>query len=76
MNKERRERLEEIHQRLLEIAGEIEEIAGEEEEAYDNLPAGIRDSERGQKMSDNVDNLYSVLTNMETIDDEIEQVLE
>ena len=76
MNKERRERLEEIHQRLLEIVGEIEEIAGEEEEAYDNLPDGIQDSERGQKMSDNVDTLYSILSSMESIDDEIEQVLE
>ena len=46
MNKERRERLEEIHRRLLEIAGEIEEIAGKRHTTTSPTEYGIVNEDR------------------------------
>ena len=40
-----------------EARGQLEEIAGEEREAVDNLPDGLRESERGERMEEIADSL-------------------
>jgi hypothetical protein len=48
--------------KLREIETEIEEVAAEEREAYDNLPEGLQNGERGEAMSaaaDALENAHS-----------------
>ena len=52
MNNTRRKELEKICCRLREVQADIELFQGEEEDAFDNLPEGIQDSERGETMED------------------------
>ena len=59
MNKDRRKRIEEVMLNLSESRVELESILEEEQEAFDNLPEGIQESERGEVMNEAIDNLQS-----------------
>lgn len=52
----------------VDLAGEIENIRDEEQEAYDNLPEGIQESDRGWQMEEAIDNLDSALQALEDIE--------
>ena len=57
MNKDRRKRIAEALT-LIEEAGDIlTEVRDEENEAYESLPEGIMNSERGEQMASNVDEI-------------------
>ena len=55
MNKERRKRIESLQDQIAEIQADLQWLKEEEEEAYDNLPDGIRDGERGDAMQEAID---------------------
>lgn len=57
MNKDRRERIQNIIDQLTDLETEIEKIQDEEQEAYDNLPESLQECEKGERMSDAIDNL-------------------
>lgn len=57
MNKERRTRIEKVIAQLETLKDEIADIGMEEDEAYNNLPEGIQDSDRGEAMQEAVENL-------------------
>lgn len=66
MNKQDRKQLEQALE-LLNSANEIiTMIKEQEEEKYDNLPGGIQDSERGEKLQEGIDNLYYAISDLET----------
>jgi len=75
MNKERRKWLGEVQDKLMDAQAEIEEIKDEEECAYDNLPEGIQDSERGEAMQDAIETLESVYDNIQDAIDNISELL-
>ncbi len=60
MNEDRRKRIEKIIEQL-------DSLREEEQDAYDNLPESIQDSERGESMTDNVDNLEEAKSTLESI---------
>ena len=71
---------EELHQQLVEafddlksqcdeLAGEVEQIKDEEQEAYDNMPEGLQQGERGQQASEAIENLDNALTALREIAD-------
>lgn len=65
MNNERRKELARAHH-LLEAARTIIISAkDEEDQAHDNLPDSLQDSEKGQKLSDNVDALDEIADSIE-----------
>lgn len=66
MNKQRRSVLREIIDRLYPIKDEIEAVMDEEQDAYDNLPDGIRESDRGETMADNVSELQDVIDSLDS----------
>lgn len=39
----------------------LENVRDEEEEAFDNMPEGLQDSERGDMMQDAIDNLDAIM---------------
>lgn len=57
MNKERRKRIQEICDALETHKETIEEITNDEQDAYDALPVGIQNSEKGEKMEEALDYL-------------------
>ena len=76
MNKARRKMLEGIINNLELQKDSLESVCEEEQEAYDNLPEGIQYSERGEAMSDNVNDMESVASDLEDIITTLQEVLE
>lgn len=83
MNKQRRKELNEActllcsAQESLERAKETLEFARDgEEESYENLPDGVKDSERGQDMYDNIEELDSIMYELDGLFDSVEEQIE
>ena len=57
MNKQRRSRLQKVIDQLEDLKAKVASICEEEQEAYDNMPEGLQDAERGQQIYENISNL-------------------
>ncbi len=75
MNKVRREALEKLIEKIEEIQGDIEAVAealenlrDEEDEYIDNMPDGIRESERGERAEEARDNMDGAIDELAAID--------
>lgn len=75
MNKARRKQLEKVVEVLTAQMEELETIKDEEQEAFDNLPEGIQCTDRGETMEENVDELDSIITDLENVIDSINEVI-
>lgn len=75
MNKDRRKRLEALSDKLAEVIHEISCIKDEENEAYDNLPESLQDGEKGSTMSENVDELETIESDLESSLDSINELI-
>ena len=71
MNNERRERIEAVITSLEEIMDELSMIQEEEQTAYDNLPEGLQESQRGmdieecaEQLQESVDELGTMIDNL------------
>lgn len=71
MNRERRKQVREAIDLLQQATEILAVVAEQEEEAFDNLPEGIQESERGQQMEEILDVLDGAC---ESIDDAIEEI--
>ncbi len=76
MNKARRKQLEKVVEVLTAQMEELETIKDEEQEAFDNLPESIQYGERGETMEENVDELDSIITDLENVIESINEVIE
>ena len=69
MNKNRRKAIAEVRDILESATSNLEVIRDEEQESFDNLPEGIQESERGEKMSECIEYLEEAIENLgEAID--------
>lgn len=75
MNNERRKVINKIIDKLEEVKSELESCADWEQEAYDNLPEGIQESERGDRMQENVDCLYDVTESISDLIDQLDDII-
>ena len=57
MNKDRRKRIDSIYAELEQWVGMIEDLECEEQDAFDAMPEGLQDSERGQVSQSAIDSL-------------------
>lgn len=58
---------------ILENAkGDIEMVADDEQMSYDNLPESLQDTERGEKMLDNVEEITELADRLDELKDDIE----
>ena len=76
MNKERRNRISECIEKLEDIKCELEAIRDEECEAYENLPEGIQESERGEQMEEFISQMEDAHSSIEDANDYITEVYE
>ena len=67
MNKDRRSRIAEIVSQLETLKDQIAELQGEEQDAFDNLPEGLQQSDRGQQS----ENAASYLSDAESSIDDV-----
>lgn len=68
MNKIRRNTLREIQAAVLEVREMIENVLDEEQEAYDNMPEGLHESERGETMAEAIDALECAITSCDEVE--------
>lgn len=66
MNAERRKRKNAIEGILSAIIIDIEELKTDEEGALENMPESLQESERGEKMRENVDSLEEIISELES----------
>lgn len=69
MNDDRRKRIDEAMEHISAAREILDTVIAEEQEAFDNLPEGLQNSERGQKMEETADSLYSVHSDLEDMED-------
>ena len=62
-------KLETVISLIEEIAGDLELIQEEEQEAFDNMPEGLQESERGETMQECIDSFDEILS---VLNDEID----
>lgn len=76
MNNTRRSQITDIMENLSSLQTSIEELLEEEQEAFDNLPDGIQDSERGEAIQTAIDNLEEAVSNCEELLNNLEMAKE
>lgn len=65
MNKEQREKLQNIKDRLQNISEELEALGDEEQEKFDNLNEGMQAMEKFQKLEENAEGFYCAQESIE-----------
>lgn len=75
MNNVRREELQRAYALLEEAKDIISFCCDEEQDAFDNMPEGFQQGERGEKMENNICCLENAVGNVETAMDEIEEAI-
>ncbi|WP_241164461.1 hypothetical protein [Serratia marcescens] len=65
MNADRRKRLSEIFVKIEQIKGEVEDIRDEEQNAFDSMPEGLQQSERGQSAENAISCIEEVIDGLE-----------
>lgn len=76
MNEARRKKVAAIMETLVGVRVEIEEIQSEEQDAFDAMPEGLQESERGQKAEAAAEALAEALGNIEDAMNGLETAVE
>lgn len=74
MNKKRRERVAAAVGMIETALGILEEVENEEQEAYDNMPDGLRDGDKGSAMSEVIDAIQNSRQEIESGKDSLVDV--
>lgn len=67
MNNERRKKLKEAVNFINEAKDIVDDVMNEEQMAFDNLPEGLQEADRGYEMEENVSELESITEDMDDI---------
>lgn len=76
MNAARRKALEGILDQLEAAKSATETVASEEREAFDSMPEGLQQGERGQQVEENADALEAIDGDFDSLMDAIREVIE
>ena len=74
MNDDRRKRIDEAMEHISAARELLDTVIAEEQEAFDNLPQGLQGSERGQKLEETADSLYSIHSDLEDMESLLEEI--
>jgi len=75
MNKQRRKQLEKSVLHLNDALEIVRDVLEQEQEAFNNMPDGIRDGERGEEMQGYVDTLEEHVNTIEEAISAIEEIV-
>ena len=76
MNKERRKRLSNVIEQLEILRDEVNDVCSEEDDAFENLPEGIQDSERGETMQTAIEALESAADWFEEVIHSVQEAID
>ena len=76
MNNIRRKEIQSIIDQLEEIQQRVAELATEELESFENLPGGLQHSLKGEKMSDAVDSLDVAESDIGSVIETLQSVMQ
>lgn len=76
MNKQRRTEIEAVLNELADLRSRIESIQSDEQDAYDNMPEGLQQSERGQKAEEACSRLEDAVTAFDDIESALNDAME
>lgn len=76
MNNELRKRITGIQHNIEKQKDELQEILEIEQDKFDNMPEGLQDSEKGEKMQEGIDNLETSIGELESAVECLNEVLE
>lgn len=68
MNKARRTEIEKVLNELADLRLRIESVLSDEQEAFDNMPEGLQQSERGQAAEECCSNIENALSAFDEIE--------
>lgn len=68
MNQARRRVIAEVLNELADLRSRIESVQSDEQDAYDNMPEGLRESDRGQAAEEACSNLENALSAFDEIE--------
>jgi Arc/MetJ-type ribon-helix-helix transcriptional regulator len=74
MNAERRAKLSKVSEAIRNLITELEDVRDAEQQAYDNMPEGLQQSERGQASEQAVTDIESAISNAESAADDLENL--
>lgn len=74
MNAERRKQITEAVGKLQDAMSIIESVKDDEQDAYDNMPEGLQQGEKGEQASNALDSLDNALSEMESAKDNLESI--
>lgn len=74
MNKQRRKSIHEIILRIEKCAELLEDVMNEEQEAFDNMPEGLANSERGMASELAIDLLSEAIDNLTSTADSLSEI--
>lgn len=67
MNNQRRKEIKSIIKTLEEAVERLNSVCSDEEDAFDNMPEGIQDSDRGDTMQENIEALEEAVESIEEV---------
>ncbi len=73
MNAQRRKQIAKIWDKLEAWEYELSSLMDEEQEAFDNLPESLQETERGEKMSNAIEQMDYAISSIEDAIDNIEE---
>jgi len=73
MNKARREKLDTALIHIGTAKNLLEEIENEEQEAFDNLPEGLQQGDRGQAMEEAIGSIQDAVNQLEEMSSSLEE---
>lgn len=76
MNKVRRKQIQQAIEQIEQAMSIIESVQDEEQDAFDNLPDGLKESERGETMEENCDRLLEILDNLSAQVEELDDIIQ
>jgi flagellar biosynthesis chaperone FliJ len=75
MNRERRKELAAVMVKLDEVINLLQQISEDEQNAFDNLPEGIQESERGEQMQSYADTISDIASTLEDQSLELDEII-
>lgn len=76
MNKQRRNRIEEVIGTLDGIYEVLNDLECEEQQALDNMPESFQESERGERMQEIIDYLSDAASSIEEAEESLNSAIE
>lgn len=76
MNANRRKQIAEVLNEIADLRSRIDSVKSDEQDAFDNMPEGLQQSDRGQKAEEACSCLDNVLSAFDEIESDLNTAME